>query len=524
MFRRLAGCAALIVLGGFANDAFAQTAEDRRAAEETRAIRRAQMVELIDSIVDERLEREAVEPAAPASDDEFLRRASLDLSGVIPSASRAREYLLSDDPAKRETLVEELLRSPRFATHQADLWSARMLADPNSLEAIADREELRRWFRTKFRENYRYDRLVAEFVSASGTRATGPNVFYRRNEYMPEKLAAATSRIFLGVQMDCAQCHDHHFDRWTQKDFWGLAAFFARVGSPGMENMSQQSLVEREEGEVTLPDSDEVVPPRFPGSEVPVEDFGGRRTQLAIWLTSRDNPYLAKAAVNRVWSQLFGEGIVEPVDDLSPRNAPSHPELLDALADWFIETGYDLKELYRTLALTKTYARSSRYEGKIPPRRLWAYMPVKALTPEQLYDSIVSVGGGNTAPVGPPGVALGDQGRAAFAARMAFLDRPATEYQGGIPQALMFLNGDVLRGATSPQSSRIVGALSAPIFTDEERVEALYVATLSRFPTPEERDLALAFYEDVDSPESNAAATGDLLWTLFNSGEFAMRR
>lgn len=492
--------------------------------EETRVLRRAQVVELIDSIIDERLKLEAVEPAAPASDDEFLRRASLDLSGVIPSASRAREYLLSDDPQKRAALVEELLRSPRFATHQADLWSARMLSDPNSLEAIADREELRRWFRTKFRENYRYDRIVAEFVSATGTRTTGPSVFYRRQEFKPEKLAAATSRIFLGVHLECAQCHNHPFDKWSQGDFWSLAAFFARVGDPGMANMASQSLVEREEGEVMLPDTDEVVPPRFPGSETAVEEFGGRRTQLAIWMTSRDNPFLAKAAVNRVWSQLFGEGIVEPVDDLSPRNPPSHPEILDALADWFVETGYDLKELYRTLALTKAYARSSRYEGKLPSKRLWAYMPVKALTPEQLYDSIVAVGGGDAGANVINGVPQGDQGRAAFAARMAFLDRPATEYQGGIPQALMFLNGGVLRAATAPETSRIVGSLSAPLFTNEERVEALYVATLSRFPTAEERDLALDFYDESESPEANAAASSDLLWALLNSGEFAMRR
>lgn len=514
----------LAVLAGFALLAASSPSARSDEPEASRAERRAQVVELIDSIIDAKLEREAVAPAAPASDDEFLRRASLDLSGVIPSASRAREYLLSDDPQKRQALVEELLRSPRFATHQADLWSARMLADPNSLEAVADREELRRWFRTKFRENYRYDRLVAEFVSATGSRTTGPSVFYRRQEFKPEKLAASTSRIFLGMQLDCAQCHDHPFDQWSQKDFWSLAAFFARVGDPGMQNMASQSLVEREEGEVMLPETDEVVPPRFPGSESPVEEFGGRRTQLAIWMTSRDNPYLAKAAVNRVWSQLFGQGIVEPVDDLSSRNPPSHPEILEALADWFVETGYDLKEVYRTLAMTKAYARSSRYEGKLPDLRLWAYMPVKALTPEQLYDSIVSVGGGEGGGNVINGVPQGDMGRAAFAARMAFLDRPATEYQGGIPQALMFLNGGALRAATAPESSRIVGALSAPLFTNEERVEALYIATLSRFPTPEERDLALAFYEESESRESSAAASSDLLWALLNSGEFAMRR
>ncbi len=504
-----------VLCGGFASTV-AEADDDSAAAASRQA-----MIQRIDSRLADRWRESEITSADLAEDSEFLRRAYLDLTGVIPRVSEVRAFLGDQSRDKRGRLINRLLESPSHATHMAVTWRDIMLPGGFDESQAGDPVGLQSWFREQFVRNLRYDRIVSEFLMATGRAETGPAVFYTAQELKPEKLAAATSRIFLGVQIECAQCHDHPSDRWLQSDFWGYAAFFARLRQPTRnQTLAQVSLDDLGDGEVMLPDSDTVIAPKYPGGRSAREEDGGtRRMQLAIWMTSRDNPFLARAAVNRAWAHLFGRGIVEPVDDFGPHNPPSHPELLDELAEYFVRTGFDLRELYRTLASTRAYQLTSRSSADSPPPpELFARMAIKTLTPEQLYDSLSRA----LARPGsiPPGT-VAPSSRAAFIAKMKTLSRSPAEYEAGVPQALTLLNGADISAAADPRQSGLLTALEAPLFNDAQRLDVLFLATLSRPPRDDER---LVFSQYIARAESDGRgrAMGDVLWALLNSAEFAL--
>ncbi len=495
--------------------------------DEAETQRRGTMIRRVDQLLADRWSKAGVMPSPLADDAEFLRRAYLDVTGVIPRVSEVREFLNDTSDDRRERLIDRLLDSPAHSTHLATTWRNIMLPGGFDLEQAQAAAGMQRWFREQFVRNLRYDRLVSEFLVASGRAESGPALFYTTQELQPEKLAASTARIFLGIQLDCAQCHDHPYDRWSQEEFWGYAAFFARLKqSDAQPGMMQVSLEDLPQGEVMLPDSDTVIAPKYPGGRpARAEDGGTRRVQLAIWMASRDNPYLARAAVNRVWAHLFGRGLVEPVDDLGPQNPPSHPELLDELATYFVQTGFDLREMYRTLANTRAYQLSSQTgDGEIPPPDLFARMAVKTLTPEQLYDSLslalVQQPAGAQATQLPGG--LLDPRRQAFVAKMQTLSRSATEFQAGIPQALSLINGGEIGEASDPDRSRLLSALQAPIFNDQQRIESLFLATLSRPPSDAEREHFVDYVSRGGANDNKQKALGDVLWALLNSAEFSL--
>lgn len=497
-------------------------AEDNRAAAH-------QMAQRIDELLETRWRSERVEPAADAGDAQFMRRVYLDLTGVVPTAAEARRFLVATDEDKRARLIEELLVSPAFATHLASRWRAIMLPNGFDAEQVNNAVGLQSWLREQFVNNMRYDRIVADFLVSEGGDEIGPALFYTSQELQPEKLAASTARIFLGLQIECAQCHAHPFDRWTQRDFWGYVAFFARLEQT--QDMQRGGnvvrLVDVRAGEVTIPDTDLTVAPAYPAAQtVPDPEFGSRRMQLAIWMASRDNPYLAKAAVNRVWSQLFGRGIVEPVDDIGPHNPASHPDLLDELAEHFARSQFDLRQLYRTLANTRAYQRSSIGLDHASQRpELFAQMAVKPLTPEQLYDSLNQTLGrplSTTQPGSRAASRLLDQQRLLFVSKMGTTTGSATEFQAGVPQALTLMNGLEMAMATDPAQGRLLAALEAPYLSDSQRVEAIFLATVSRFPTDEERSLFLEYVEAAGDRKSRRTALSDMLWALLNSSEFAL--
>jgi hypothetical protein len=373
-----------------------------------------------------------------------------------------------------------------------------------------------------------YDQTVRELLTAEGQAfQAGPTLFYAVLGAKPEELATATSRALLGVQIGCAQCHDHPFNHWSQRDFWSFAAFFARLEQP--QGQQQFVAVVRESGdrELTLPDSDEVVRPKYlSGDEVPADAAGPRRQLLADWMTSRDNPYLARATVNRVWAHLFGRGIVEPVDDLGAHNPPSHPELLDELAKYFVDSGFDVRQLVRTLAMTRAYQLSSASDSSDPaPARLFARMSLKTLTADQLYDCLEAATGKRANPAMAQAAAFGrayDQNRQAFVSKFAAPAGSPTEYQGGIPQALTLMNGALVRAGTDIEQSDILYSLEAPFFTDEERVETLFLAALSRAPDERERQLFVEHVTRGESPQARREALSDVLWALLNSAEFTL--
>jgi hypothetical protein len=405
----------------------------------------------------------------------------------------------------------------------ANTWRQIMVPGGLDLEQLQNVAGVQNWLRRKFSDNLRYDRIVDEFLVATGGGAAGPALYFTSLELKPEKLAASTARIFLGLQIECAECHAHPFDHWKQEDFWGYAAFFARLEQQDQRGPMEVTLVDLDRGEVTLPDTETVAPPRYPGGRLAKEDdLSNRRQLLSMWMSSRDNAYLKKAAVNRVWSHLFGRGLVEPVDDIGPHNPASHPGLFDELTDYFVKIGFDWKELLRTLANTKAYQRSSRTEGEPAAAELFAAMAIKTLSPEQLFDSLSRVVGAQSPQI-PNFFALQsnlfDQRRMAFVSKMQMRGGNATEFDAGVLQALTLLNGSETTVATDREQSSVLMALDSPLFDDSERLEVLFLGTYSRFPTPDEAESLL---DHVTAADDSREALGDVLWALLNSAEFTL--
>lgn len=490
----------------------------------------ATMAARVDEIIEQRLDKDGLLPAPLCSDEVFLRRASLDLTGVLPTVADGRRFLTDKAPDKRERMIERLLNSPSHPTHMASTWRNTMLPRSFDREQLNNAAGLQNWLRNQFVKNLRYDNLVAEFLVATGDGASGPALYYTSLELAPEKLGASSARIFLGLQIQCAQCHDHPDEHWTQRDFWGYAAFFSQLQTPDGNRSAR--VVDAENGEVVLPDTEEVVEPKFPdGTSLPEDAFGSRRAQLAIWMASRDNPYLPRAAVNGTWAHLFGRGLVNPVDDMGSNNPASHPELLDELTTYFTRNKFDLRLLMRTLTQTKAYQRSSQLSSLQPneassetkqiPPELFGRMLVKTLNSEQLFDCMTRAAGTEADTAGMTLDPFLAPRRLSFVSRMHRQTRDATLYQAGLPHALLLMNGPEIQAATSPENSRLLRGLKAPWFNDQQRIETIFLATLTRFPTEAEQQPLLDLLEK-STEEERQSILADALWALLNSAEFAL--
>ena len=492
-----------------------------------------QMANRVDAILGESWKKSGIQAAVIADDATFIRRIALDLNGVTPTAMEVRDFLNDPGTDKRSRLVERLLQSPRYATHLANTWRDILLPtdlDPNQFPNTIN---LQSWLRQQFADNLPYDTFVAKFLSE--TEARGPGVFYTALDLKPEKLAAKTSQVFLGVQMQCAECHDHPFDDWSQRDFWGYAAFFAQLEQTGpMQRPGDvQSIIDKSEGEVMIPESEEAVTPKYPGGRTAnAAEGGSRRLQLSIWMASRDNPFLPRAAVNRAWDHMFGRGLVEPIDDMSFQNEPSHPVLLNELADYFARSGFDLKNLYRTLAHTKAYQLASRIpfestssrdggaesDELLRSSRAFATMNVKTLRADQVYDSIERFLTSSSGTEIFPGMRV-DQRRLQFVSQMRMQTRNLRDFERGAAQALMLMNGDETQQLTSKNKRQFTAALMSPLLSDQDRIDALFLASVSRHPTEEETN---AIQSMLDQESDHQRVFGDVLWAIVNSVEFTL--
>jgi hypothetical protein len=488
------------------------------------------LAERIDARLDTRLKAANAIAAPPADDAEFLRRAYLDLTGRITAPRDVHDFLADTDPHKRARLVDDLLDSPRYATHFAAVWRALLLPEAAAnLEARVFQPGFEEWLRLKLRANAPYDQVVRELLTtsmASDPQAPepvlrdparpNPLAFFAVKEAKPENLAAATARVFLGVRIECAQCHDHPFGRWERKQFWNLAAFFAGVSRQGDGLFAPISDTGRHE--LTMPNTGKTVQATFfNGKSLDKSADHNPRAELAKWLTSRDNPYFARAGANRVWGHFFGIGIVDPVDDFNDQNKPSHPELLDDLAAAFAAADFDPKYLIRAICNTRAYRRTSaRTDPTQDDPRLFARMAVKGLTAEQFFDSL-AFATGYREPAGRGRNAV----QAQFLAEFAPQGKP-TEPETSITRALTLMNGRFLNRVTSPQDGpTLTAACETPGLDTAGRVEVLYVAALSRKPSDKERQRMVRYVEAV-GPERRAERLADVFWVLLNSAEFRL--
>jgi hypothetical protein len=485
----------------------------------------ASLSRTIDKYIDHRLADEKVPPSPRADDAAFLRRAYLDITGRIPSADKAVAFLDNQDPTKRTKLIDELLASPEYATHQADIWQA-LLLPRNSDSRRVPFEPMVKWLEDDFKANKPWDKMIHDLLTATGEQDKNGAVTYFLANDGVDKMTDSVTKLFLGVQLQCAQCHNHPFTEWKQTEYWGMAAFFMKVqpqfSRPAAKDKSSPSVTEgaNPRRKNALPDSAKIVPAKFLAGDQPkVDAKAPLRPVLADWLTNADNPYFSKAIVNRTWAQFFGRGLVSPVDDMHDANPASHPELLDELARQLAANNFDLKYLIRAICNSQAYQRSSKPAGKNADAapELFSRMTIKVLTPEQLFDSLGQALGPLPTPKadgkqGKPPVNGGP--RAAFVAFFGVEDgSDPTEYQAGIPQALRLMNAPRLNNAAV--LNQMIKGNKKP----EEIIEQLYLTTLSRRPTSTEHNKMVAFVQKhKDEPRQ---AYGDILWALLNCSEFA---
>jgi len=485
----------------------------------------AALSRLIDQELNERLRAEKVTPSGRADDADFLRRAYLDLVGRIPTAEQAAKFLDSKDADKRAKLVDELLAGPDYGRHMADIWQA-LLLPRNSDNRRLDPAPLVAWLEDHFNKNTPWDKTVHELLTASGDADKNGAVIYFAAQGTVDKTTDNVTKVFLGVQLQCAQCHNHPFTAWKQTEYWGMAAFFLKVQATAPQQAARNgtpiNVTETERprrGRNALPESAKMVPPKFLGGDSPKVGTGPVRPVLADWLTAAKNPYFSRAMVNRVWGQLMGRGLVNPVDDMHEGNAASHPQLLAELAEQFAANDFDLKYLIRAICNSEAYQRTSKpnASNKDAEPAVYSRMAVKVLTGEQLVDSIAQVVGPPAARGGanrPTGRGPGNQRAQLVAFFGGDENADATEYQDGIPQVLRLMNAAALN--RSPKLMEAVKASKSP----DQVVEQIYLATLSRRPDKEELDRANAYLKKVGA----ADGYGDLLWAIMNSSEFRVNR
>jgi hypothetical protein len=469
-------------------------------------------------------------PSSLCTDPEFLRRAMLDTIGTTPSPSEVEDFLADSDPDKRTKLVDRLLDRPEYV----DFWSLkwgdilRVNGDKLGKQGML---AFNLWLRAAFRENRPVDRMVEELVTAQGSIFTNGPANYFRVATSPDDLAETTAQVFMGVRLQCAKCHHHPFEAYGQDDYYGLAAYFARIRTKGSQEFGlfggEQVVYVAKAGEVNQPRSGKKMAPR-PLNDEPADDPVDRRRALAKWLTGKSNPWLAKNVVNRYWGYLLGKGLVNPIDDLRETNPPSNPELLDALAAEFVNGGFDLKKLLRLILTSRTYQLSAM---PTPDNRLdttfFTHYTLKRLTAEQLLDAInFATGTTEKFPLQPAGtraISLPDTNYQSY-----FLDtfgRPlraqACECERSsdptLGQALHLMNGDLVNRKVAQPDGRLARLLRDPKLTDETLIQTLYNATFDRPATPDEVSAAHGL---ITTAPTRAAGAQDLFWGLLNSKEF----
>ena len=518
----------------------------RNAAASAQAVLDAKaLAARIDHHINARLNERGVKPAPLADDAEFLRRVYLDLIGRIPRVAEARAFLQDKSPDRRSRLVERLLDSHLYVGHFANTWTAAILPNNNNQFRQNFALAFRPWIEKQVRENVPYDVMVRDLLTTPAAGSVNPLVrvapsagnrqpvptplaFYQANELKPENLAASTSRVFLGVRLECAQCHDHPFASWKRKQFWEYAAFFAAV-QPSRIVLGRglrQPGPRPDAHSLKIPGTEKVVEARFLDGAAP--EFGSPvnpRSKLADWVTADSNPYFARTGANRIWAHFFGIGLIDPIDDEpTTENPASHHELLADLTRQFVAHKYDVKYLIRAITASQAYQRTSAATdpGQNDPR-LFARMALRGMTPEQLFDSLAQATGfrelvgvpvrGGFNPAAP---------RAQFLVKFASQERK-TETQTSILQALSLMNGKFIADATSLQRSTTLAAVvDAPFLSTARRIETLYLAALTRTPRPEELARMTAYVESGGPRGDQAAALADVFWVLLNSSEFIL--
>lgn len=485
---------------------------------------------LIDTHWAETWRKVGLAPSQPCDDAEFFRRIHLNTLAMLPRPEDVRAFLADPSPDKRDKAIDAILQRPEYASVWAHKWGDLLL---NNRQAVGKKGmwSLHNWLRASFRTNKSMDVFISELITATGSPyQNGPANFYKIGE--ADEWTERTAQVFLGLRLQCARCHNHPYESLLQGDYYGMKAYFSRVGKKSSQEFGlaggDSVIFVRDSGEVAHPRTGQVMKPKPVGS-APVDDPIDRRRALAAWLCSRDNRALARNLVNRYWGYSFGRGLVNPIDDLRTTNPPSNPQLLDALADDLVAHGYDIKHLLGTIMRSRVYQLSAvalpasradadnRYVTHFSPTRLGA---------ETLLDAVDFACGTQEKfaelPSGYKAIELPDSDYAS-----EFLDTfgrprravPCECERSQAPtmtQALLMISGSLLNRKVADSQGR-VARLAAAKTPAPKAIEELFLCTLSRTPTPEESREAVA---DIAAAPSPKEGLEDLLWTLLNTREF----
>jgi len=487
----------------------------------------------LDGHVWAKLQQLGITPSDSAGDATFHRRAFLDIIGRLPAPDETRAYLKDADPKKREKLIDRLLDRPEYADFWANKWTD--LLRPNAFHVgIKATYNLDQWLRQSFRRNMPYDQFVRELISAKGSTFSNGAVVMYRDRRQPAELTTMVSQLFLGVRLDCAKCHHHPFEIWGQDDFYSFAAFFGRIGRKGTGisapiSGSEETVYAAAAGTVKHPLSGKsMTPTPLLGQPLDIPASQDPRDRLAEWVTAPANPYFARVIVNRIWADLMGRGIVDPVDDLRATNPPSNPELLDALAVDFRKNGCDLKKLIKTIALSRVYGLSTLpKERNLADTRNYSRHYRQRLRAEVLLDVASDVTGVAEKFDGMP---PGSRAMEVWTARAPsdFLDSfgrpdpnqdPPCERSTDttVVQALHLMNSPNLHRKVTSDDGR-AAALAKGGKSPAAIVEELYLLTYCRYPTDAEKAAAIKRFDKKGATRRGVAE--DLMWALMNTPEF----
>lgn len=485
----------------------------------------------IDHMVREEWQKQGVLPSAPADDARYLRRIYLDITGTIPPPEVVSEFLADKSPNRRAKAVDRLLDSPGYVANWTNYWNRTLMFGRIENARMVDKGAFRGWLSEQFDKNTPWNKFVYDLISATGRNSAGGDMqasrlglkpatatdadghkingatnWVLRFNGKPEDLSGTASKIFLGVQIQCAQCHDHKTEKWKQTDFRAFTACFVNVRPKPVNPAGYRDKMAKDY-RMELTDVNRPPVPRGKKANSDAASYAAskpaaldgadfseapnRRQALASWMTAKENPWFAEAIVNRMWSHFLGRGFVEPIDDFRPSNPTTMPDLMGRLSDDFVASNYDLKHLIRTICATEVYQLSSGPAGKTDPdNTLWARYRLKPMGPAQLVDSLVQAT--NTKPVLEQ-VAGGnlDQIKANVERQFSFLfdvdeEFEQKDFEGTIPQALLMLNGGIVNTSVAPIPGTALADTLAMPGTDAQKIEALYLRTLSRLPSPTE--------------------------------------
>jgi hypothetical protein len=488
----------------------------------------------IDRLVDQKLLKIKALPSALCDDATFLRRASIDLTGLPPTPERVRAFLADKTPTqtKRARLVDELLSAPAFADRWTNKWAD--LLDCNSkYMGDAGVRKFRNWIHEAVETNLPYDQFVRALITATGDCYENPSANYLRVVRDTSTATENVTQLFLGVRFSCAKCHDHPFERWTQNQYYQLGAYFAQVAYKPTSRAGDEVVFNTDRGEVMHPKTNLAVMPAVPVGQLRNAAYPDRRDAFAAWLTSKENPFFSRAMVNRLWSYFLGKGIIDPVDDIRASNPPSNPALLEALNRDFVEHGFDLKHMMRQIALSRTYQASLHANRwNVDDKTNFSHAVPRRLEAEELYDAIhQATGVAAHFPGLPAGTEAEQLPETASAGGDGFLDlfgKPARETPCecersstvSLGQALNLINGPTIGDAISSPTGRIA-LLMKTNPTDTRLVEEVFLAVVSRPPTLQEMTKALRY---VKAAPDRTGAAQDLMWALINSPAFLFNR